>query len=287
MIFSYQGVEFGGDAGRLRVRKFEPGAVEIRTDDTPRPQRDGAIAGRDFLGSATWAFDLAARYQKTLAGSLAASVELETKWKDPAVRLTPNVTVPLSYEMDGRWRRVYGRPGRFAGVVADKYAQMGVGKITADFRVLDPLHYDDAETTVRLTIVPATVGGLVAPLIAPLTSVRSSAPRVGLVNNLGDAGTPLTATFHGPVTDPWVRAAAGWEIGLSGSLAYDVSVTVDARSGTVTRSDGAPVAGMLTRATRLSGSVLPAGPSELTFGGKDMTGTATVDLTWRNAHTSI
>lgn len=286
MIFRYRGVQFGGQYGDIVVESFEPGAAEIRMTDTPRPQGDGDIPGRDFLGGSTWGFNMATN-RTNLTEALSSAALLEAAWKDPAVRLKPNLKVPLSYEIDGKWRRVYGRPGRFAGPRADVRAKRGVGIIIADFRVMDPLFYDDDEQHERLTIVPASTGGLVAPLVAPLTAVSSGTPRAGFVTNAGDAATPLRAVFNGPVTDPWVRAAAGWEISLLGSLAYDESVTVDAMAGTVRRSDGAPVAGMLSRRTRLDDAKLPVGQSELTFGGTDLTGTASVDLFWRNASYSI
>lgn len=285
MIFRLGGVTFN-DGGDLVVMDFTAGNPDVVDGDAPKPMGDGVFLGRDFLGSAVWAFDIETR-GRVEAGAIAANKALAAVWRAPKARLTPNVAVPLSYKFGGRWRRVYGRPGKYAGINGDTMTRLGRGKITADFRVTDPLHYDDTETTVVLDIVPATTGGFIFPLVFPLTSVRSGEPRAGFVDNTGDADTPLKVTFHGPVVDPWVRAAAGWEIGLKGSLAYDVSVTVDPLAGTVTRSDGAAVAGMLTRKTRLSGSKLPPGRSELTFGGRDITGTATATLAWRNAHESI
>lgn len=286
MIFRFGGVEFGGQFGSIIVQNFDPGSFEVRSNDVERPQRDGTIPGRDYLGSAVWAFDLATN-RKTLTEAIQTAAALESQWKNPTVRLRPNVTAPLSYNLDGRWRRVYGRPDRFAGMKGDVRARRGVGILTADFRVLDPVFYDEDEDNVRLTIIPPSTGGLTAPLTAPLTGTGSGTPRAGFVSNTGDASTPLKATFNGPITDPWVRSADGWEIGLNGTLAYDVSVTVNPQEGSVIRSDGASVAGMLTHATRLSQAKLPPGQSELTFGGLDSTGTATVDLAWRNASTSL
>lgn len=286
MRFAFNGVEFGGRDGALLVTGFTPGPAETRPGDQPAPGRDGTIPVQDFLGSATWAFDISTN-REDLTGARASGAALEAAWKDPAVRLDSTVKVPLSYELDGSWRRVYGRPGQFAGVGGDLLATLGAGRIVADFRVLDPLHYDEDETATVLTIVPATTGGLQAPLAAPLSTVRSSAPRAGMVNNGGDAATPLKVTFHGPVADPWVRSADGMEIGLTGSLAYDQTVTVDPLAGTVTRQDGSPAAGLLTRKTRLTGTLLQPGPTELSFGGTDPTGTAKATLSWRNAHTSL
>jgi hypothetical protein len=285
MMFRFGGVSFGGGSGGLNVTGFEPGAKEIRGGDLPRPGRDGTTPGRDFLGSATWAFDISTN-RASLTEARATAAALQREWEAPAVRLTPGVLVPLSYELDGTWRRAYGRPGAFVGIKGDVLARLGVGKIVCDFKVHDSTFYDDAEQAVVLTIVPASTGGLMAPLVAPLSTVRSSAPRAGRVTNTGDAATPLKVRFKGPVTDPWVRSPSGWEVGLIGTLAYDQTVIVDPLAGTVLRGS-TPANGMLTRKTRLSGTLLQPGVTDLTFGGTDLTGTATATLYWRNGYSSI
>jgi hypothetical protein len=285
MIFKIGAVTFN-DGGLLRVRAFTAGASDVIIQDAQRAQADGLIVGRDYLGAATWAFDIATRAGGE-AGAAAADASLHKEWNNPAVRTNPNTTVPLSYQLAGRWRRVYGRPGKYAGINGNTMTKRGIGQITCDFRVTDPLHYDDTESTVALTIVPGSTGGLMSPLASPLSTVRSSAPRAGNVANTGDAATALKVTFHGPVTNPWVRSASGMEVALIGTLAYDQSVTVSPRAGTVTRQDGTNAAGMLTRKTRMSTTLLQPGTTVLSFGGTDPTGTATATLSWRNAYTSI
>lgn len=285
MRFVFSGVPFGGPSGDLLVTGFVPGAADRRNGDTDRPNGDGVILGRDFVGSSTWAFDLVTN-RKNVEDALKTAATFGAEWNKEKTRLKPGATVPLSYEMGGRWRRVFGRPGKYVGPIGTVRAKLGVGEITCDFRVTDPLFYTDAESSAVLTIVPASTGGLMAPLVAPLSTVRSSAPRVGLVANQGDASTPLRVEFRGPIVDPYIRAAAGWRVSINGSLAYDDVVVVDARAGTVTKN-GSPAAGMLNRVTRLSAAKLPAGASELTFGGTDLTGTATATIRWRDAFTSI
>lgn len=283
MRFNLGGVEFTGETldTPLMVRDFVPGGADVRDQDEPRAQRDGVLPGADLLGGRLWTWELSAR-GSDLTDVLAANALLEREWRDPA-RLRPGVSTPMSYMIDGRWRRVYGRPGRYTGPTPANIAMSGVGRVVCDFRVTDPLHYDEDESSVVLTIVPATTGGFETPLTFPLSTVRSSAPRAGLVTNAGDAPTPLKVTFHGPITDPWVRAA-GLEVGLVGTLAYDREVTVDPLAGTIT---GLPAGVTVTRKTRISETRLKPGTTELTFGGTDPTGTATAALTWRNAHTSI
>lgn len=282
----YQGVEFGGRSGDLIIAGFDPSEAELRTADNPLPFGDGVLVGRDYFGAGSWTFELATN-TKNETSALAAAGALVSAWRDPSVRLNPNVTVPLAYEVGGRWRRVFGRPGAITDPVMDVRARQGAALLVATFRVTDPVFYDDALTVVRLTIVPESSGGIIAPIIAPISTLANSGRRAGLVDNTGDVASPLTVTFHGPARNPKVVAAAGWEVGIVGTLAYDQSVTVDARAGTVTRNDGASMAGALTRATQLTKATIPPGSSELTFTAIDATGTAKVDLSWHNAHSSI
>lgn len=284
MRFRFDGVEFG-DRLPLFVTGFDAGNTEYRSNDVERSQGDGLIAGRDFLGGRTWGLSLSTN-MPDLPDALTLESRLAAAWHNPKHRNKSLALVPLSYELGGRWRRVYGRPSRYAGINGDIYSVQGAGQIECDFKVHDPRYFDDWETVRRLPIVPASTGGLKAPLIGPLSTVRSGADRAGYVNNTGTAATPLKVVFKGPVTNPYVRAAAGWEIALKGTLRAGQSVVVDAFAGTVLRGSS-PVAGLLTRKTRLSSAVLPVGISDLTFGGVDPTGTAEVELRWRNAYYSI
>ena len=277
------GVAFGGQTGDLIITDFDPGDTELVTVDTQNPLNDGVMVGRDFLGARTWAFTVTSNVDDVnLARAVLAP--LGAVWRDKRVRLTPGAVVPLSYRLGDVWRRVYGRPGRWADMKADLRTMQGAGAVACDFRVTDPRHYAEDESSVELTIIPKSVGGLIAPLVAPLRTRAQGGQRAGLVDNRGDADTPLKVTFYGPCRDPKVVAAAGWEVGLVGSLAYDEQVTVDALEKTVTRQDGTPVPGMLTRATQLTKAVLPVGQSDLTFTCIDDTGTAKAVLSWRDAY---
>ncbi|WP_181282178.1 phage distal tail protein [Arthrobacter woluwensis] len=211
--------------------------------------------------------------------------ELAAAWR-PRERLLPGTAVPLRYYTAGRWRRVYGRPNRFSPPSPNFIVKAGRGHVVCDFRVLDPRFFDDVEQQVSLGIVPATTGGLMAPLVAPLSTVRSSAPRAGLLHNRGSAETPCTVRFLGPVSYPLVKSALGWEIGLSATLAYDEEVVVDPIAGTVLRN-GVPAPGILSRSSRIQMAALQPGLNEITFTGTDPTGTAAAVLSWRNAYTSL
>lgn len=284
MRFRFDGIDFG-DRLPLFVTEFDAGNTEYRSAEVERSQGDGLIAGRDFLGGRTWGISLCTN-MNNLPDALTLESRLAGAWHNPKHRTNSLALVPLSYELGGRWRRVYGRPSRWAGINGNIYSVQGAGQIECDFKIYDPRHFDDRETVLRMSIVPPSTGGLMAPLVEPLSTVRSGADRVGYVNNTGTADTPLKVVFRGPITDPYVRAAAGWEIALKGTIAAGQSITVDSFAGTVLRGNS-PVAGLLTRKTRLSSAVLPKGISDLTFGGVDPTGTAVAELRWRNAYYSI
>lgn len=285
MIARLGGIEFGG-LGDLIIQEFDPGDTEITVNDANIPMGDGVMVGRDFLGGKTWGFTLATN-RADVEGARRTAAQLGTMWRSPSIRRTPGAVVPLSYRVGSQWRRVYGRPGRWADPIPDVRAMQGVMVVACDFRVTDPRHFAEDQSVVTLTVVPESTGGLRFPARAPFRFNSRGGARVGLVDNQGDAATPLIVTFHGPCRDPKVVAAAGWEIGLVGSLAYDVSVTVDALAKTVTRSDGAEVPGMLTRATVLSRAELPVGQSDITFTCVDETATAKAVLSYRHAFTTL
>lgn len=283
-------VEAGGNTGKLIITAFTPGSTDVRTNYVDRPNGDGQMVGTDYLGASTWAFDIATN-TKTLKEAATEVASFEGEWKKPSTRLTSNVPVALKYTHGGSWYKVYGRPGKFTGFTPNVHATLGVGLITCDFTQTNPLHFADVENKEILNIIPATTGGFKAPLIAPLTTRKSSAERAGFVDNLGNAATPLKIKFIGPAKNPKIRSAKGWEIGYVGTLAYDQHVIIDPLMGTVLLytgvSSGVNVAGRLTVRTRLSAVTLPVGRSEFFFSGEDVTGTAKAELMWNNAYTSM
>lgn len=283
--FDLDGHQFGAGTP-IRVRSFDPGPRVVADQDARLPAGHlGRHMGRDTEDGPEWTWDLIIK-----GGGGAATFDtvqaLTTAWKRSH---GPGEVSVLRYALPGRMRRVYGRPRRWAATKdAVRYGwHYDHYPVLATFQLADPRIFDDVARSVTLSVVPASVGGLEAPLVAPLSTVRSSAPRAGLVDAAGDAPAPVVVTFQGPITDPWVRGP-GWEVGLSGHIAYDQTVTVDALAATATLSPGgASVGGRLTRRTRLRDAVLRPGQQELTFGGSDQTGTATVTITWRDAWWSL
>jgi hypothetical protein len=85
--------------------------------------------------------------------------------------------------------------------------------------------------------------------------------------------------------------SSGWEVGVTGPLAYDEAVIFDGRTRTVRATiGGAPApnpASRITRATRLDRLTVDPGRSEFTLFATDPTGSGQAVITWRDAHASI
>lgn len=277
--FELDGAVFGGRHGAVIVRSFDPGTREVRAQDVDRPGADGLMFGVDYQRPPLWTWELSAN-RASHEAAIATVAALEGAWARWAPRTRPGHAEPLRYRFAGRTRRVYGRPRRFAAPdVGSVLMRQGRGDIVADFQLADPLHYDDVERSATLYSVPPSTGGIVAPLVAPISTTRAGDTAHRFITVGGDIETPLRVTFAGPITAPWVEVG-GVRIALTGSVAYDQAVTVDARTRTVLRQDGASAAGMLTRRTRMDRLRLTPGTHEIRYGG---TGQATVTVAWRDA----
>lgn len=295
MKFRFQGIEFGGRNSPLIVEpSFDAGAPSARLGDWDSPGRDGAHAGRDFVGSRLWAFTMRTNGEN-LDDARAVDAELSAAWMDPSLRLVPGTVVPLFYDLGetGVWRCVFGRPHpSYAGINGGVLDRQGAGQIVADFRVLRPYHYSADEFSTTVTAVPESTGGLVAPLVAPLTVSASGGSAARFATNGGNADGPVRLVFQGPSQNPSVELANGWWFGLNHTLAFDERVEVDAMTGLVSRwfgtGDPVPdyslVAGRSSPVTSLH---IPPGEQEFWYSAADATGTSSVTVFWRDAHTNI
>ena len=287
MYIKIGNVQAGGPDSPLIIESFEAPSTELRTNYVDRPNGDGKFVGRDWLGSTTWGFDFATN-KSNLREALTEANRLERVWKDSKSRLASGVAIPLSYSLDGsNWFRVYGRCGQFTGTNANVHARLGVAKVTADFEQTRIEHFSDSEKLETITYVAPVQGGLTAPLIAPLTTVGTGAERAGFVTNTGDLPTPLKIRFYGPIQNPVLRSAAGWEVGLRTSIGAGDWIEIDPLNTTVKKRNGSSVAGLLTTRTRLSTVNLPVGKSELFLSGVDLSNSSKVEVRWRDAFTGL
>lgn len=272
-VFEISGYQFG-DA-EWDIAEWDTGTLQLETVDAVVGGR--RLFGRDSDIPQVWTLGLRtdAETEDEAQSKVAAFARA---WRPPALQ-SAGATVALRYKYLGRWRRVYGRPRGMSVPSTGPLAWAGKAELVADFELADALHYDDALQAVALESVPPSSGGIVAPLVAPISTTRAGDTAYRFITVGGDAPTPLRVTFTGPITNPWVTVS-GVRVALTGSVAYDQAVTVDARTRTVLRQDGASAAGMLGRRTRMDRLRLPPGTHEIRYGG---TGQATVTVAWRNA----
>lgn len=280
-VFDLGGVPFG--LGRsIEVETFSPGPATWRVQDAEIPHQDGVMFGRDYLTPGTWSWELYTNTD-TYEDALVSGNELADVWINNSSRNTPGEVVPLRYQLGGVAKRVYGRPRRFALSVnnADGFLT-GKMPIDVDFALADHLVYSDTESIVELDVYISTVGGLVAPLVEPLTTLVTEGPREGAFTVDTATDTWAIATFFGPITDPFITVN-GWRLQIRGSVAYDETLVVDPRPWKRSAMIGDTPAGhMLDKSTRLDQMTLSNGEHELEFGGSDQSGDARVRLSWRS-----
>ena len=281
MLVSYGGVTVGETSQGLFLTEVELDLGDLRTGDAEWPLRHGSRPGVDYLESGTLTLTLCSSPgARDDAAANAAVSEFARAWR-LGLREGPGRLAPLSVSVGGRSRVVYGRPGRIAPPAPGSNAmKQGVAMLTAEFRILDPLVYAAEATETSVSVVPKTLGGIIAPVSTPIKTTLTSDTSYRFVTVEGDADAPFSVTFHGPATDPKVTVN-GTEVGLVGSVAYDEDVTVNGRARTVELADGQPAATRMSRGTRIDRMLLPPGEHEIAFTATDRTGTAraTVSVT--------
>lgn len=279
--FELDGYLFSGSRRQaLFVQAVQVVPGKKRVHDVLNPVGDDILFGRDRRTAPEWRWAIRVGHGDP-GVTLAALGRLASAWD--SLPTDPGRESVLRYAVAGRTRRVYGRARELEPEVTQVY-DLGRVVSNASFQARDPWYYDDVAQAVTVGLVPVSSGGLQSPLRSPLTTV-AGAQRQGLITVGGNAPAPVEITFRGPISNP-VVSSTGWSVGLTGSLAYDQSVTINTRTGEVTRNDGANLAGRLTRRTYLPDARLKPGAREIVFGGTDATGTATCTVQWRDTYRS-
>lgn len=289
--FELGGLEFGDDhRHEVVVTKFTPGSPSNRSQTVENPRADSRWFGRDRKTPGTWGFSMFVNRADEVE-ALDTLAALKEVWDAEDVRLTPGVVMPLRYTLAGRTRRVYGRPVRCEEVVDVRMWQGFLG-VEADFELADTLHYADEETSTTLNIVPATTGGLVAPLVEPLRTLSSpEVSRQGQIVVGGNTATWAKVLISGASGATGLRVVVDetWSVGISGTVGHDETITFDGHpwARTILSSNGGSASGRAHPATRLERMRLAPGPHEIRFEGTDPTGTASATVVWRDASRSL
>lgn len=285
--FTFAGVTFG-EGTPLVVESHTADMGDIRTEDADAPYGDGTLVGRDRLGQGTWDWEIAtdaADYEDEGLNALEEWERLAAAWRIAVREGVPGKTYPLTYTALGRTRRVYGRPGRLDSPVGDILAMQGQARGALQFRVTDPHTYDEELRTHQIgRIAPSTGTGLVFPAEIPFVIGESPGKRAGAIDVGGVAPTPFTAIFTGPVADPYL-IGDDWELRLRGFIDAGQTVTVDTREKRV--DPGLTNVRPTLRPGSSLGGRLPAGTTEVTYGGTDTSNSSFVTLAWRPAYYSV
>lgn len=272
---------------------FDPGENEWVTQDSVNTRRGVNAFGRDVLGGKTWVWESHVNRGK-VSDALDTLERFSAAWGPEDLVLQPGVQTALRYQMAGRYRRVYGRPRRFAAPPSNRILS-GYVPVTHDFKLVDSRTYDDAEASVLIPYSSTiTAGGFVFPAVFPLVTSANVGTGSSQITVGGNAKTYPVIRFNGPWTNP-AMITPDWEIAWFGSLAAGEWVEIDCRPWrlTVLNQDGSSVVGTssgggLSKRVALEDVVLrPQTQPEISLDGISTSGTASASIRWRNAWTSL
>lgn len=296
-VLSYPGTtfEFGPLDQVVKVQRWQFAGETYRTDDTVLPRQDGVAFGKDFVEAGELAIEILIDFSsyphpasERAAMAWAARTEFKQVWRADRVRQTPAAVAELTI---GGEILIEGRPRRV--VWNDDAQNVGTVKGTAYFvpagtGVLDVSGDRGGWHEQTVGLVPPQVGGLKAPLKAPLTtSVESTRARPFTVD--GDVPAWPIVTVKGPLgAGGQVELTSRWRMPLNRALGPFDTAVIDTRPGhrgmTLNRR---PVNLLTAGAVQLADASLVPGPHELALRGTSLEGTASASVRWRTTRESI
>lgn len=285
--FEFAGVKFGSAASGypLLPGGYSVGAPEFRLQDADNPQGDGRVYGVDHISGVTHTWQVYALddTQDRWAGAVRSAAALRAVWHDRRWRSTSRAVASMQIYHGDVERTIYGRPRNFSP--NRRLARQGVMGLTFDWAAADDLAYGP-EQSIPLSLVTPSLGGLTAPVVAPVTGSGDASSPPGVVTINSDTPVHFRLLFSGPVTNPTLRVGDLFEISWAGSLAHDRTLTIDTYpwARTVQRDDGVHLPGGLTvRTPPMSEMMLEPGTHQLVYTGVDPTNTSSAILVWRDA----
>lgn len=271
--------------GDVEVTSWTVGGRDYRTDDTDRPRADGRYFGQDYVLPGDVEIELLIRArgktrQERFDNAMAIREDFTSFWNADNIRLNPGEVTEL--EIAGR-AIVEGRPRHIDW--DDNITTFGVIRGKALFvRGMDQSYAPgEGWNEVTVGLVPVQQGGLIAPLIAPLTTARSSTrARPFEVDSNGPVWPIITV--QGPLQSGGkVELTNGWSLHLNRGLAYDERAVFDTRPGRRSMQLNGKSMNLLSpTGARLSQLSIPPGIQEVALRGTSLEGTASVKLEWRN-----
>lgn len=281
MFISLFGYSFGAPEQDFELTDVALSLGEVRTGDISWPLRHGTRPGVDYLdaGSITFTGVTTFGINDEVAADDVVGQFLRA-WYG-GLDMGPGEEVSLEVTTHSKKRVVFGRPRKIdPPVPGSALMEAGIAEVTALFRVTDPLIYGSESAKVSLSVVPKSLGGIIAPLTTPISTTMTSGVEYRHIEVEGDAPAPTKVTFHGPATDPRVTVG-GATVGIKGQILYDEEIIVDGRNRTVTYADGRQASMKLAKESRMDKLSVRPGTHEISFTATDRTGTArtTVEAT--------
>lgn len=263
----------------VEVTDVDFGSPEARATDVARPRADGLRFGREWRSGREVTLEVATMHHDESA--LAELGKLCAAWDAASRRTSPGSLSVLRYSVDGRTRRLYGRP-RQIELDATEY-RWGKVLVTMSFQTEGPYFYSDEPVTNTVRLSAASTGGFVFPMYFPAYTAGFSESRDNVVNP-GFSPSPTVYTVTGPVIQPVIELPGKWQCQILMDLASYQSVTIDTRpwSLSVRDQNGVSVAGRLsTTSPRLPEMWLQPGGNDVILRGTDLTGTSQLSIeTW-------
>lgn len=281
------GMVFGiGADVSLDADGFLPGEDDWEDQDQDNPTRGGTGFGRDVLKGPTWGWNLHTNGVDT-ATALEALGRFKSAWRAKDIRQKPGAVTVMRYRLNGRYRRIWGRPRRLAAPPTNEILS-GKIPITVDFKAADSYTYDDEDKVLTLTLQQGSTGGFVFPLAFPFTTLP-----VGLAQQQavvgGDADTYPVVRFRGPVVNPSLETD-DWTLALDLSIGAGDYVEVDLRPWAMTAmyNGDYSVAGALGRRQYMAKMKFqPGAGTMMVYRGVSDSTSSTCEVRWSDAWNSI
>lgn len=278
------------DTGYLTITRpvIEGGALRENTRD--RPREDGVMFGTDYMGAKTVTFEVGVLTDDiapddAYRANLAYLDHMEGIWRHRRWRRNPEAMAMLRTCEGGETWRAYGRPRNYEEVVGP-LTKHGYSNAIATFGLIDSSWYSDDEDEAVVAVSAGSIGGIKAPLKAPL-GLAQPTQGWGHMTVGGTRETWPVIEFRGPISQPEVRIGDDFVLGLNGGLGTKDVIIIDPSPwvrAVYRTSDGAGMAGRLTgRSLALSDAFLDPGNYMVNLTGFDATGTGSVRVRWRNA----
>ncbi len=200
----------------------------VDSSNTLRPASHGAWVGKKLVG------------QRIIVWAGKISTEVRSDWEDTVKTLRDKFTVTMGTEELSIVVRTRNEMRMAFGTVTSRqipidYAYSYYGaKVTIQFECSDPRLYSLGENSVFISTPPLSSEGLDYPLVYPLDYGAEVVANSLIVVNAGNAPSPMTLNFIGPVTNPeLINSTTGERLGFDIVLTADDILTVNTRLGTV------------------------------------------------------